>query len=682
MRLAHSSCWFVRVLAALLLSLLLLPAVSARPLFARPKREGEILKIFDRSIVYVVTNDDAALADALLEGCRHRERRVFSLEDWRRLPEGARWYVSTVFLINRERLPIQQRVPDSCLAEGDEVWTQAVRMGRSWGIAHDVTVSAPDSAWLRRAVEEFRQLKEPPRHPIRRNVRSLAVVPVGANSAAVDVYLKAKSGSLAHLLPVEQYEAATPRLPHADEVLLVDRSALGSVPLPSSVKALITSRAAGSGETVVWRERKASGRARVIVSAPNTDLLAAAVRRYPDPLLIAETPTVVATARDLRGVRRVAVAGVRGGVGGPELARRLASAAATEVRALDAFEVLERAGLSEVLGEIALDQAGITRAKDRARVRQLAAADALLIVEVTGITGRTDYSAAEQRLTPRMERPPRRPLEPSRLRFSVTIPGKEDDPIARALGDVLLRRAVGVKGDDEYKDALDYYNTVTLPRWQRQVDDYNRRYRWRRISWRQSIVAKSVATVSGSLRLVDLVDGLVLWEAPFTATEQAEEPHDTRTVTSIGEDSSPAPAALPEPTGRPPGLLVSRAADTALTRGITALRGTALLPTTAAVPDTDPATVATDRGETAPPTPPVGRLLDIDGDTLLIGLGAGDGIKAGDLLRVRLPDDRSIRVVVTRVRPRTCDAAFEKDAPSDLRAVVAIGQTAAPETGK
>ena len=68
-----------------------------------------------------------------------------------------------------------------------------------------------------------------------------------------------------------------------------------------------------------------------------------------------------------------------------------------------------------------------------------------------------------------------------------------------------------------------------------------------------------------------------------------------------------------------------------------------------------------------------------DGDTLLIGLGAADGLRLGDGLVVALEDGRTVRAVVTRVRPRTCDAAFDKDVPADLRALVATGQTAQPE---
>lgn len=678
MRIAHSSGFPPRRLAAtlslLLLALAILPTSPAAgapwPFGGRPKREGDVLRVFDNAIVYVVTNDDAGMADLLLEGCKPRERRVLSLDEWGRLPEAARWYVSPVFLVNRERLPAEAHFPESCLAENDELWAQGTRRGRNWGIAHEIVVSAPDAAWLRRAVEEFRQLKELPRGPLRRNVRALAVIPVGASAGeAAASYLKKDGPVLAHALAPDAYEAAGPRLAHADEVLLVDRSARES--LPPAIKAVLAARPAGAGQTLSWRERKAGGRSRVVFSAPNADLLLAAVRRCPDPLSVAEIPTVLAAARDLRQVRRIAVAGLRNGAGGPELARRLASQTATAVRALDAFEVLERAGLAEILGEIALDQAGITRAGDRARVRQLAAADALLIVEVTDITGNTEYEASQERLTPRMERPPARPLEPSRLRWTPALPGKENDPLTRAASEVLLKRMIGMKSEREYKEALDYYNTVTLPRWQQRRDDWERRYRTRPVSWRQTVVASGTATIKGSLRLVDLADGLVLWEAPFEGTEQDSQPQAARTVTEYGEDSAPATPASPADSAAPPDALIDRAADAALARGILALRGTALLPA--------PAIVAETPDEAPVSSSPSGRLLDVDGDTLLIGLGTGEGVKIGDALLVRLPDGRTVRALVTRVRPRTCDATFDKNAPGDLRLLVAIGQTAVRE---
>jgi hypothetical protein len=56
-------------------------------------------------------------------------------------------------------------------------------------------------------------------------------------------------------------------------------------------------------------------------------------------------------------------------------------------------------------------------------------------------------------------------------------------------------------------------------------------------------------------------------------------------------------------------------------------------------------------------------------------------VKLGDALRVTLPDGRSVRVVTTRVRPRTCDAVFDPAAAAEhgLRARVAVGQTVTRE---
>ena len=311
--------------------------------------------------------------------------------------------------------------------------------------------------------------------------------------------------------------------------------------------------------------------------------------------------------------------------------------------------------------------------------RQLAAADALLIVEVTDVQGRTDYTASQERLTPRMGKPPAKPLEPSRLRYFPAIPGAGNDPLVFAVGEALLRRVVGTKSDRQYKEALDRYNCETLPRWQQQVDEYYARYRTRPIAWRQEILAKGTATVSGSLRLVDLADGLVLWEAPFSASDRDESSYETRTVTSTGEDSSPEPVPYPAASSEPPDALVARAAESALAEGVQALRGTALLPppTTTVNTALGPASLAP--APDAPAPAPPGRVLDVDGDTLLIGLGATDGLRLNDTLVVTLEDGRRVRAVVTRVRPRTCDAAFDKDAPADLRALIAIGQTAQRE---
>jgi hypothetical protein len=156
--------------------------------------------------------------------------------------------------------------------------------------------------------------------------------------------------------------------------------------------------------------------------------------------------------------------------------------------------------------------------------------------------------------------------------------------------------------------------------------------------------------------------------------------------------------------------LLVRTGEAALRGGVQALRGTALLPfggAAAGLPVAAAGSVVgaeTALGPLVPPssghcggsgnTPAVsaaptaavaGRILDIDGDTLLVGLGAGDGLALGDALLVKLGDGDSaptVRLVVTRVRPRTCDAVFDKAAPAANRARVTIGQTAALESAK
>ena len=153
---------------------------------------------------------------------------------------------------------------------------------------------------------------------------------------------------------------------------------------------------------------------------------------------------------------------------------------------------------------------------------------------------------------------------------------RTDDALAQAAMEALLHGVLGYKSDREYRDALDNYNSVTLPRWHRQMSEYNDRYRTREVSWRQEIHAKGAATVTGSLRLVDLVDGLVLWEAPFTGTDQDDSLCEARTAVSTGEDSSPPPPDYPTSVSEPPAALVAKAAETALEQGIQALRGTAV----------------------------------------------------------------------------------------------------------
>jgi hypothetical protein len=668
-------------LAAVTAGILLIPVSVA--VAAPTKREVNILRIFDRQTVYVVTNDDPAIADALLEDCTQKERRILTLDEWRKKPADIRMFISPVFLINREKLPIGVQVPSSCLADGDEIWTEVKRAGRASGFTYEITLSAPDSVWLRRAVDSFRALREAPRQPIRRNVRSIVVVPLGSGAReAAELFIRQQNveddfnkRTKAHLLPTNLLSSsgkAPERCDSMEELVLVDRSSASENNPPFPEGQTLTS----PGDTVAWRETKANGRTRVIYSAPSSGALYEALRRPGNSLAVPENLTVLSSSRDLRTVRRVAVAGIRNGVGGDDLAKRMASLAATRLRALDTFEVLERAGLNEILGEVALDQAGITHATDRTRVRQLAAADTLLIVEVTGVGGKTEYDSKSERLTPKIGAPPPRPVAPTKLRYDILFPGAENNPLVRSVTESVLGRAVGTKSRREYRSAMDDYNESTLPRWQDELDQYYAQREKRQIDWKQNVVARSAATVKGSLRLVDLTDGLVLWEAPFSATERGENNWTTRRAVTYGEDSGQPglPDDCPGESEDVSGDLIDRAIDSALAQGMQSLQGTALLPAAAS----SASTVASLDVPTAAPIK--GRLLDVDGDSLLIGLGTGDGVKLGDTLLVTLPSGQIVRVVTTRVRPRTCDATFAHVVPNTLRSRVAIGQTVTRES--
>ena len=656
--------------------------LAARPADARAgsrrPHEGDILRIFDDTRVYVVTNDDPALADALLQFCRPRERKVLTLDEWDRTPRDVRDCVSTVFLVNRELLPPGKTLPDDCPAARDSVYMSAVRSGHPTGITHSVTLSAPDSLSLRSAVTEFRRLSETPRRAIVTDVRSLAVIPAtGSETTIAASYIaRADMIPIPHLLPHSVWESAKTgeRLAAADELILLDRSAASG---NAEARNLCAAYPMGDGDVVVWRERKPDGHWRAVYAAQNADLLAEALRLRPDPTQLLETPEVVLTVRDLRSVRRIAVAGVRTGPGGAELSARLASRSATDLRTLDSFEVLERAGLSAVLGEIALGQAGITQANDRAKVRQMAAADALLVVEVTDATGGAEFKARHTRETPALKPAPRRPQEPSRAKYSIKVGASDDSATLQSAVDSFFGKVAGTKTDREYRTDLAQYNDETLPAWEKAVGAYNREKVRRTVKWTESVVARRTATISGSLRLVDLTDGLVLWEKPFSGTETEEQPTVSRVVYTQGEDSSPEATGGVEDERKPPADLLAKAAEAAVHAGILALRGTALLP-----PSSSGLIPPVAWASTVVATTVVGKILDIDGDSILIGLGATDGVRLGDTLTIDLGDGKVASLTVTRVRPRTCDAAFSADVSAALKARANVGMAVKSAVGK
>jgi hypothetical protein len=591
-----------------LLALTALPAaiVIAAPSFAA--REGDILKLFEKKRVIVQAAPELMpLADALLAGSGVKERVSSEAQA-----------ETTVRL---------QLTPES---SENVIAIQRPKRDR-W----IVNLSAPDSGNLRQLIAEFRRLKEPPKEVLRRSVRSVAVIPIGPGALAAATPL---------LTGVRHLAAADASSPvgNRDEIILWDRS------VPGGLVALPQGTICGPLDTLAWRESLPGGRSRAVVAAPNGPLLEGALKRLGDPLSLSEAPTVVSSAKDLRSVRRVAVSGIGED---SELARQLASRAAIGLRNIGAFEVLEREGLSALLSELALSQAGITEAPTRKKLQTLAAADTLLIVELSEASGETVYSARHERLTPKQGQAPQRPLEPSRFRLDVGT-----DPLARAAAEALLGSKVGYRTPREYAEAMDDYRFRVLPAWERALYNYQQERRNRRVSWQERIASKGSASIRGSVRLVSLSDGAVLWEAPLQATETGEAAATTRTITTLGEESVPRALDLPPSTTKPPQGVALRAGETALSRALTELPLTALLPSSSAV--------------VAEPSAPLTRatVLDTDSESVLVGLGSSDGVKKGDVLLVRFPDNTALRLIVTKVRGRSCDASFEPETSAKIKA--------------
>jgi hypothetical protein len=603
-------------------------------LTASPAYAGEAAaRLFEKAVVRVgVTEGDEELADLLLEGARTKRRERVPLATLQP-GEGA---TVLVRLINRQWLS-----PDPEIAE-DELLIAVEKAGRR---ETQVTLSAPDAALLRQAVLEFRSLRELPRSPVRRKVRSLAVVPVGVSARAVQHLVERR----AVVMPVADWEKA--RLAHADELLLIDRSA----PLPASLREAVEKHPMRRGDTIAWKFEKPGGGVRAYVCGPASAAVEQAVKRGVDLERLSESPTVLHSARDLTGVRRIAVSGLGRDPLAQRVADSLAGRTASGLRSLDAFEVLEREGLKNILAELALGQAGITRGADRVRLQKLAAADALLIVDVAESRGNTEFSGRAERLTPKLGPAPRRPLEPSRYR----LPVDTDHPKTRGLLEALAGRG-NLKYEDEWRDEMYLYETRTLPAYHARLRDWEQQRRTRPVQWRIDSGLRGSLTLRGSMRLVDLADGLVLWEAPFETTERGDQPGGRRTITTIGEDSVPGDRRGSGSEGAIPEFLLSGAVEAVLEQAIGALRGGAILPTTLPVAESVRAQ-------------PIGKVLDVDGEQLLIGLGASEGVFVGDVLRVRLESGEWLRLTVTRVRPRTCDAVLADGEDRTLRGRLSAG---------
>ena len=674
--------------------------LAPSPVFAAPHKTayrppkhkaGDFLRVLNDATVVVITNEDAAFVEALLQGVHPKQTRVVSVAEWTEAAPNENRGEVRVFLINREKLPvlgmaalnIGKRLPEGAASAGDLLWVSGKNCGKVDNrTGYDIVVSAPDSAWLKQGIAEFRAWGDRPDEPQIRPVASLLVVAsggAGADDAARLLTADRPANDLRprfHAVSPSDWAAGIMRTGVCDEIVLIDRSAAAQT--NPAVLALTSGKTFGPGDTIAWREPKPSGsenangaiKWRVVISAPNGPMLMEALKQYPDPRRVPKNLTVLGSARDLRAVRRVAVAGVKNKAVSADLIKQLSSRTATELRTFDAFEVPDRAGLSEILSEIALQQAGITKANDRARVQQLAAADALLIVEITSAAGRTEYSSQDTRITPAMHKPPRKPLAPSRLKFAVSLPGKEDDPTLRVLSEALLSRSIGTKTDDEYQSDCSRYNDETLPRYQQALNEYAREKSTRPVEWKEKISSKSRVTVSGSLRLVDLTDGLVLWETPFSQTVENTQDEGEKTVVSRGEESAAPTNGVPPPSDSAPDALLTKCAESAITGAVQNFRTSALLPAPTSAALTQTASANTNSANAAAPT---GKLLDIDGESYLIGLGQTDGVQIGDILTLTI-DNTPLSFIVTRARPRTCDAVWDKKSPASLLGKLAVGQ--------
>jgi Curli production assembly/transport component CsgG len=582
-----------------------LALLCAAPSFAA--RDGDILRLFEKKRVAVLAVPELLpLADSLLAGCRIKERLS--------QPEGAEIVL---------RLSLEPESEESVL--------RAVRAKKNlW----EITLTAPDQGNLTQLIRDFRRLKEPPKEAIRQAVRSVAIIPIGPGAAA------AASPLLIGTRHLARPDSTAGR---RDEIVLWDRS------VPGGLVALPPGAVCGPLDTLAWRESLPGGRIRAVIAAPSASLLGEAIRRLGDPLSIAEVPTVVASARDLRAVRKVAVTGLGES---RELTKQLAALAATGLRSLGAFEVLERDGLSALLSEVALSQAGITEAPARKKLAQLAAADTLLIVELAEVSGQTEYSARHERLTPKLGAQPARPLEPSRYRLDTG-----NDPIARAAAEALLGPKLGLRSEREYAEAMDDYRFRVLPAWERALYNYQQEKRSRRVAWTEKVTARGSATLRGSVRLVSLTDGAVLWEAPLSTSESGESAQLSRTISTLGEDSVPRAVDTPSQTSKPPTGIALRAGESALAQALAELPRTALLPTS---------TVTIE---------PLARgtVIDLEASSVLVELGSMDGVKPGDVLLVRFPDSTVLRLIVTKARPRSCEAAFEPETSAAVRSKLTAG---------
>ncbi len=450
--------------------------------------------------------------------------------------------------------------------------------------------------------------------------------------------------------PLEERAKLTPeQLEEYSEVYVQDRSQPGALPEPAAK--LLKESNPGPTTVVVARNGEEEADRIAVISAPSHLLLSTRLERRRNlPDLLKEP--LAKDVLDLSSVGTTNLLIVGGGSNAtPETLGSLHAQIARQMREKLGVAVEPRgAVLTQLESELAYQMArGATDTRGLLQ-RKYPTRYAWVFV-LTSITGGTTFVPWERKLTASLA--PFTDSEPTR-------PRRKDD-----------------EEDEDWRRRLRIYND-SKERWERANREWWDRYRNDSCEWELSVSWESNVGVRGLLQLVDTktpTGAQVQWEKECSYTVSDKGWYRTQRATVKGHDNKPNSLEVPPANSQFAPVLLVNAAVAAGNQGVTALREEALLPdparpavTVAAVVASsdpmNPMTAPQPRGasaeevnavaQTTSAAPLVPKIAEIDGKTIILNIGAKQGVRVGDRYEVLLniketKDPDTGRVIRTRV---------------------------------
>lgn len=373
-----------------------------------------------------------------------------------------------------------------------------------------------------------------------------------------------------------------------DEVFIWDRSNK-STQMPPEVATVIHTDELGPLTMLATKQTQADGHQIAVLAAPDLHLLTHLITRFPNFEAI-DPSGFRRDAVDLRPAKRTVVV-VNAATGDKDVVEGVRSLVETDLRAKGHLNVLQRGpGLEKLESEVQLQQThGAEDVSNRLRSKY--GVRWVFLLDVTDVSGQTQYHTQEEKATPSSDKYPIFP--PS-------------EPVRHPLFGHAMNDEEWARAQEKYHKDLDQYN-----------QDKEKYENEDQVMWRRQVIRVGTARAHLIFKLVDLEGevGKVLWESEKDADAAETSTHRSETITVKGHatqaDSLDCPPS--EPICSP--ALQKEASRNAASQAINLLLEESLLPTQNGIRVealVDPAIIA------------------IDGPLVTINVGTAQGVKAGD----------------------------------------------------